>query len=54
MPVQEVGRPEDIAAVIAFLAAHESAFLNSANLVTDGGLAAGNAPMIAELTLETG
>ncbi len=52
-PVGRVGRPEDIAAAVAFLAAEEAAFVNGANLVVDGGLTAGMAPMIAELTLET-
>jgi len=52
-PVGRVGRPEDIAAAIAFLAADEAAFVNGANLVVDGGLTAGMAPMIEELTLET-
>jgi len=52
-PVGRVGRPEDIAAAIAFLAADEAAFVNGTNLVVDGGLTAGNAPMIAELTIET-
>jgi meso-butanediol dehydrogenase/(S,S)-butanediol dehydrogenase/diacetyl reductase len=52
-PVGRVGRPEDIAAAIAFLAADEAAFVNGANLVVDGGLTAGNAPMIEELTIET-
>ena len=52
-PVGRVGRPEDIAAAIAFLASDEAAFVNGANLVVDGGLTAGNAPMIAELTIET-
>jgi meso-butanediol dehydrogenase / (S,S)-butanediol dehydrogenase / diacetyl reductase len=52
-PVGRVGRPEDIAAAIAFLAADEAAFVNGANLVVDGGLTAGIAPMIEELTLET-
>jgi meso-butanediol dehydrogenase / (S,S)-butanediol dehydrogenase / diacetyl reductase len=53
-PVGRVGRPEDIAAAIAFLAADEAGFVNGANLVVDGGLTAGLAPMIAELTLESG
>ena len=52
-PVGRVGRPEDIAAAIAFLAADEAAFVNGANLVVDGGLTAGNVPMIEELTIET-
>ena len=45
--------PADIAAAIAFLASDEAAFVNGANLVVDGGLTAGLAPMIEELTLET-
>jgi NAD(P)-dependent dehydrogenase (short-subunit alcohol dehydrogenase family) len=53
-PIGRVGRPEDIAAAIAFLAADEAGFVNGANLVVDGGLTAGPAPMIAELTLESG
>lgn len=52
-PVGRVGEPADIAAAIAFLAADEAAFVNGANLVVDGGLTAGLAPMIKDLTLET-
>ncbi len=51
-PVGRVGQPEDIAAAVAFVAADEAAFVNGANLVVDGGLTAGIAPMIEELTLE--
>jgi NAD(P)-dependent dehydrogenase (short-subunit alcohol dehydrogenase family) len=32
-----VGRPEDIAAAIAFVAADEARFLNGATVVVDGG-----------------
>jgi meso-butanediol dehydrogenase/(S,S)-butanediol dehydrogenase/diacetyl reductase len=52
-PVGRVGRPEDVAAAVAFLAADEAAFVNGANLVVDGGLTAGMPVMIDELTLET-
>jgi len=52
-PVGRVGRPDDIAAAIAFLAADEAGFVNGANLVVDGGLTAGMPRMIEELTLET-
>jgi meso-butanediol dehydrogenase/(S,S)-butanediol dehydrogenase/diacetyl reductase len=48
-PVGRVGAPEDIAAAIAFLASDEAAFVNGANLVVDGGLTAGMAPMVQEL-----
>ena len=47
-----MGKPYDIAAAVAFVAADEAAFVNGANLVVDGGLTAGLAPMIEELTLE--
>lgn len=49
-PVGRVGKPEDIAAAVAFIAAEEAGFVNGANLVVDGGLTAGMAPMIEELT----
>lgn len=48
-PVGRVGRPDDIAAAVAYLAADEAAFVNGANLVVDGGLTAGMAPMVADL-----
>jgi meso-butanediol dehydrogenase/(S,S)-butanediol dehydrogenase/diacetyl reductase len=51
-PVGRVGKPDDIAAAVAFVAADEAAFVNGANLVVDGGLTAGLGPMIEELTLE--
>lgn len=51
-PVGRVGKPEDIAAAIAFLAADEAGFVNGANLVVDGGLTAGLAPMIKEFVIE--
>ncbi|MEM7021642.1 MAG: glucose 1-dehydrogenase [Pseudomonadota bacterium] len=51
-PVGRVGRPDDIAAAIAYLAADEAAFVNGTNLVVDGGVTVGIAPMVDELTLE--
>ena len=51
-PVGRVGRPEDIAAAVAFVAADEAGFVNGANLVVDGGLTAGLPVMIEELILE--
>jgi NAD(P)-dependent dehydrogenase (short-subunit alcohol dehydrogenase family) len=36
-PMGRVGRPEEIAAVIAFLASDESSFVTGATLVADGG-----------------
>ena len=48
--VGRVGRPEEIAACIAFLASDDASFVNGSDLVADGGLTAGILPMIAELT----
>lgn len=51
-PVGRVGRPQDVAAAVAFVAADEAGFVNGANLVVDGGLTAGLPLMIEELVLE--
>ena len=48
-PVGRVGRPEDIAAAVCFLASDEAAFVNGANLVADGGLTAGFGVMAQDL-----
>ena len=49
-PVGRVGRPEDIAAAVAFLSADEASFVNGASLNVDGGLTAGNFRMIKDIT----
>lgn len=41
IPVGRFGRPEEVAAAIAFLAADEAGFVNGANLLVDGGVTAG-------------
>ena len=51
-PVGRVGRPDDIAAAVAYLGSDEAGFVNGANLVVDGGLTAGRTVMIDELTVE--
>ena len=51
-PVGRVGRPEDIAAAVAFLSADEASFVNGASLNVDGGLTAGNFRMIKDITGE--
>ncbi|MBT7202875.1 MAG: glucose 1-dehydrogenase [Deltaproteobacteria bacterium] len=49
-PVGRIGRPEDIAAAVAFLSADEASFVNGASLNVDGGLTAGNLRMIKDIT----
>jgi NAD(P)-dependent dehydrogenase (short-subunit alcohol dehydrogenase family) len=39
-PLRRVGRPDDIAAAVAFLASDEAAFVNGALLLVDGGMRA--------------
>jgi len=51
-PVGRVGRPEDIAAAVAFLSADEASFVNGASLNVDGGLTAGKFRMIKDITGE--
>lgn len=41
IPIGRLGRPEEVAAAIAFAAAEESGFMIGANLVIDGGVTAG-------------
>ncbi|MGI3903125.1 MAG: 3-oxoacyl-ACP reductase family protein [Janthinobacterium lividum] len=40
IPLQRLGRPEEVAAMVAFLAGPESGFVNGAHLRVDGGLSA--------------
>jgi NAD(P)-dependent dehydrogenase (short-subunit alcohol dehydrogenase family) len=37
IPLQRLGRPEEVAAAVAFLATTEATFIHGANLVVDGG-----------------
>ena len=48
-PLGRVGRPQDIAAAICFLASDDAAFINGAELVVDGGLTAGMGVMAREM-----
>jgi len=39
-PMQRFGRPEEVAAAVAFLVSEDAAYVNGATLSVDGGLGA--------------
>ena len=44
LPFPRVGQPEDIAALVAYLASDESQFINGELITIDGGQSAGSDP----------
>ena len=38
VPIGRIGRPEEVAAAVTFLASEESSFVAGAELVVDGGM----------------
>jgi meso-butanediol dehydrogenase / (S,S)-butanediol dehydrogenase / diacetyl reductase len=48
-PLGRVGTVDDVAAAVAFLASREASWITGTVLTVDGGLLAGNAPMVADI-----
>ena len=48
-PLGRVGRPEDVARAVLFLASDDSEWITGQNLSVDGGLTAGNMQMFNEI-----
>ncbi len=44
VPLQRVGAPDEVAALVLFLASDESSYLSGAEITVDGGLGAGQVP----------
>jgi NAD(P)-dependent dehydrogenase (short-subunit alcohol dehydrogenase family) len=51
-PLGRVGRPEDVANAVLFLASDQAAWITGVALPVDGGLLAGNLPMTREVVSE--
>ena len=50
-PVGRVGKPDDVAAAVLFLASAEAGFINGAHLLVDGGLMAGLPQMTRDILM---
>lgn len=48
-PLGRVGTPEDIASAVAFLASSEASWITGTVLTVDGGITAGNGPLISAI-----
>ena len=46
VPLQRLGRPEEVGSVIAFLASPGGAYITGATILVDGGIDAGGLPRI--------
>jgi 3-oxoacyl-[acyl-carrier protein] reductase len=41
IPLERLGKPEELGDVVAFLASDRAAYINGANIIVDGGQAKG-------------
>lgn len=48
-PLGRVGRPEDVAAAVAFLASRDAAWITGVTLPVDGGVLNSNQPLLQAL-----
>ncbi len=53
MPMQRVGQPAEVAAVVVWLCSEEASYVTGATVVIDGGKLAGTPPFQVQLSPKT-